>query len=62
LLSASANAIRSCLNYPNPYILFETLYKQFKKSSPVYKILLLLKSLNGKVPGKDWIDLNNQIL
>ena len=67
LLSASANAIRSCMNCPSPYISFEMIHKQFKKSTPdqmaFYKIsLLLYKVFNGKVSGKDWIDFNNQII
>jgi hypothetical protein len=34
LLSASANAIRTCLNYPSPYISFDNIRKEFKKSTP----------------------------
>ena len=67
LLSASSNAIRSCLKNPTRYISFENLHKQFKKSTPdqiaLYKIsLLLFKVFNNIVQGKDWIDFNNQII
>ncbi len=57
LLSASVHAMCSCLNYTNPYLSFETLHKQFKKSTPdqmaVYKISLSLnKTFNGKILGE----------
>ncbi len=67
LLSASSNAIRSCLKNQTRYISFENLHKQIKKSTPdqiaLYKIsLLLFKVFNNIVQGKDWIDFNNQII
>jgi hypothetical protein len=34
LLSASANALRTCMNYPNRFINFDTIHKNLKKSTP----------------------------
>jgi hypothetical protein len=46
LLSASSNAVRSCLNYPNNFISSKSLHKKFKKSTPdqmvLYQTSLLL--------------------
>ena len=67
LLSASAHALRTCMNYPNHFINFDTIHKNFKKSTPtqfsLYKIsLLLFKVLNNEVQGADWVDLNVNII
>jgi hypothetical protein len=67
LLAASANALRSCLNYPNPYISYEKIHLAFKKSTPdlmdLYKIwLLLYKSINMTISNLDWADLNFQMI
>jgi hypothetical protein len=67
LLSASENAIRMCLNYPNPYISFLTLHSNFKKSTldqiSRYKIsLLLYKTFNNLNFDSNWVDLNIQII
>ena len=67
LLSASANAIRSCLNYPTKFISFECIHKDFKKSTPeqfaLYKIsLLLYKTFNNAIADTDWLEFSNQII
>jgi hypothetical protein len=67
LISASANAIRTCLNYLSPYISFDSIHKEFKKSTPdqisSYKITLLLyNNCNGAVPGNDWVEFNLNII
>jgi hypothetical protein len=67
LLLVSANAIRYCLNYPNPCISFQTLHSKFKESTPdqisLYKIsLLLFKIFNGTSFDSNWVDLNLQII
>jgi hypothetical protein len=53
--------------YPSPYISFNDIHKQFKKSSPqhfaLYKIYVVLyKLFNGTVHGTDWVDLNLNVL
>jgi hypothetical protein len=65
LLAALANAIRSCLDYPTPYISYETIHRNFKKSTPeqmsLYRIsLLLYKSFNMNISTLDWAKLNFQ--
>jgi hypothetical protein len=67
LLSASANAIRSCLNLQNNYISFVNLHKLAKKSTPeqiaLYKMsLVLYKVFNNTFPDRDWQDFANQII
>ena len=67
LLAASANALRSCLNYLNPYISYEKIHLAFKKSTPdqmaLYIIsLLLYKSINMTISNIDWSDLNFQMI
>jgi hypothetical protein len=67
LLAASANALRSCLSYYNPYISYEGIHLAFKKSTPdqiaLYKIsLFLFKSINMTISNLDWADLNFQMI
>jgi hypothetical protein len=65
LLAASANAIRSCLNNPTPFISYDKIHCNFKKATPeqisLYRIsLLLYKSFNTNISTLDWAELNFQ--
>ena len=67
LMSASANALRSCNIRKNPYISFIDLHKHNYKSTPEhfaqYKLsLLLFKSFNSTVQDTDWVSFVNQIV
>ena len=67
LLSASANAIRSCLPQQSSFISFDKLHKHFKISIPqhigLFKLAILLhKTFNSEKRDKDWLDLANQII
>ncbi len=67
LLAASSHALRSCITLNNVNISFLNLHKQAKKSTPeqlaLYKIsLLLYKTFNSVVQGKDWQDFTDQII
>jgi hypothetical protein len=67
LVSASANALCTCMYYPSPYISFNDIHKQLKKSTPkhfaLYKIsLVLYKLFNCTVLGTDWEDLKLNIV
>ena len=67
LLSASANAIRVALHYPDPYIGFQDLHRMTKRATPdmfcIYKLCILLyKTFNEQLPENEWIEMNfNQI-
>ena len=63
LLSASANALKLCNVYNDPFISFRELHLSNSRATPnqmiKYKHALLLFSIfNGMTPTKDWIDLN----
>jgi hypothetical protein len=67
LFSASANAIKTCINHPNSHISFDNIHLQAKKSTPsqiaLYKIsLLLYKNFNASYHSKDWLEFSNQII
>ena len=67
LLSASANALRSCMPLPNPFISFEAIHKFFNHSTPEqignYKLSLLLhQTFNSIKQNKDWLELADQIV
>ena len=67
LLSASANALCSCMPLPNPFISFEAIHKFFNHSTPEqignYKLSLLLhKTYNSTTQNKDWLELADQIV
>ena len=66
-LSASANAIRSCIPLQNRFILFEAIHKNFNQFTPTqmgyFKLSILLHKLyNSPNHSKDWRDLANQIV
>ena len=67
LLSASANALRSCIKLHNPFISFESIHKHFKQSTPVQvgafvMSLLLYHIFNETNYTKDWLIFSNQIV
>ena len=67
LLSASANALRSCMPLKNRFISFEDIHKNFGQPTPMsiglYKLsLLLYKTFNSKDLNNDWLDLSEQII
>ena len=67
LLSASANAIRSCIPLQNRFISFEAIHKNCNQFTPTqmgyYKLSILLHKLyNSATHCKDWRDLANQIV
>ena len=67
LLSASANALRSCYKHPTPYVSFDLLHKHNRKSTPEhyskYQLsLLLYKYFNSSIHDTDWVDFVNQFV
>ena len=63
LLSASANAIRVALHYPDPFISFIDLHKMVKRATPemfsLYKLsITLYKTFNDAIPEIEWMGLN----
>ena len=67
LLSASANALRSCFKTDNRHISFESLHKHCKKSTPnqltLYNLsLLLYKVFNETNESNEWLHFTNQII
>ena len=67
LLSASANAIRSCVPLSNRYISFIAIHKECKQFTPTqmahYKLSILLHKLyNSEHQNTDWRDLANLII
>ena len=67
LLSASANALRSCINLRNPFISFEAIHKHFKQPTPVqignYAMSLLLFGIyNAIEQTPDWLSFTTQII
>ena len=67
LMSASANALRSCINLPNPFISFEAIHKYFKQSTPaqigLYGISLLLFTIFNEIKqSRDWLAFTDQII
>jgi hypothetical protein len=67
LLSASSNALRTCMYNYNHMISFRDIHKLFNKSTPeqfsLYKTALLLyRVFNFTIPGTDWFDLNVNII
>jgi hypothetical protein len=67
LLSASANAIRSCSLKTNQYISFEKIHEKAKLSTPMQMAnfiltLLLYKTFNSNTFNKYWLELNDQIV
>ena len=67
IMSTSANALRSCISLPNPFISFEAIHKHFKQSLPfqvgLYGIsILLYKTFNDDGASSNWLDLTNQII
>jgi hypothetical protein len=67
LLSASSNALRTCMYNYNHMISFRDIHKLFNKSTPeqfsLYKTALLLyRVFNFTIPGTDWFDLNLNII
>ena len=67
LLSASANAIRSCIPLKNRFISFEAIHKECNQFTPTqvgfYKLSILLHKLyNSNVHSTDWRDLANLII
>ena len=67
LLSASANALKSCVPLQNRFISFEAIHKQCNQFTPsqtaYFKLsILLFKTYNDQNHNKNWIDLANQII
>ena len=67
LLSASANAIRSCVPLSNRFISFKAIHKECKQFTPTqignYKLSILLHKLyNSEHQNTDWRDLANLII
>ena len=67
LLSASANAIRSCIPLNNRFISFEAIHKECNQLTPkqvgYYKLSILLHKLyNSSDQSTDWRDLANLII
>ena len=67
LLSASANAIRSCIPLKNRFISFEAIHKECNQFTPTqvgyYKLSILLHKLyNSNIHSTDWRDLANLII
>jgi hypothetical protein len=63
LLTASSNAIKVCLHYPNRLISYVNLHKMTNRATPSmymkYKLsLLLYKTFNMQSPISEWIELN----
>jgi hypothetical protein len=63
LLTASSNAIKVCLHYPNRMISYINLHKMTNRANPCmymkYKLFLLLyKTFNMQSPISEWIELN----
>ena len=66
-LSASANAIRSCIPLKNRFISFEAIHKECNQFTPTqvgyYKLSILLHKLyNSTEHSTDWRDLANVII
>ena len=67
LMSASANALRSCIPLPNPFVSFEAIHRHFKFSTPsqigLFKISIQLhKIFNSHEQTADWLLFTNQII
>ena len=67
LISASANALRSCVPLQNRFISFEAIHKQCNQFTPsqiaYFKLsILLFKLFNGQYHNKNWIDLATPII
>jgi hypothetical protein len=67
LLSASANAIRSCSPKTNQLISFEKIHEKAKLSTPMqmanFRLTLLLhKTFNSNTFNKYWLELTDQIV
>ena len=67
LLSASANALKSCVPLQNRFVSFEAIHKQCNQFTPsqtaYFKLsILLFKTYNDQNHNKNWIDLANQII
>ena len=67
LLSASANALKLCSYYYDPFISYIDLHKLHKRAIPnklcLYKhSLLLYKVFNNLMPRRDWLDLNFKMI
>ena len=67
LLSASANALKLCNNYYDPFISYVDLHKIHCRALPdqfcIYRHSLMLhKVFNDSIPKKDWLNLNFQML
>ena len=67
LLSASANALRTCMPFQNRFISFEDIHRNCCQPTPpcigLYKIsILLFKTYNSNVTNDDWLDLSENII
>ncbi len=67
LLSASANALKLCNSIYDPNISYVDLHKLHKRALPsnfcTYRhCLLLYKLFNNKIPKRDWLDFNFQLI
>jgi hypothetical protein len=67
LLSASANAIRSCALQFSPFISFEKIHEKVKLATPMqiadFRLsLLLYKTFNSNTYNKFWLELSDQII
>ena len=67
LLTLSANALKLCNNYYDPSISYINLHKKYNRALPNefcnYKLCLLMYKLyNEKIPKKEWLNLNFQIV
>ena len=67
LMSASANALRVGLHYPDPFISFYNLHQIANRATPkmvcIYKLSLqLFKTFNQKLPEQEWTKLNFNVI
>ena len=67
LLSASANALKLCNIFYDPFVSYIDLHKLHKRALPskfcIYRHCLLLhKVFNDSIPRNDWLNLNFQII